>query len=138
MPSHECFSTNWNSAEAVSKRHTITSEIAKVTSVVHSATQRAVPLATQALPRTANMMNNAPTSGRKVTTERMGQVIGLSLSHREHEPGDEERRADKHGEGVVIEVTGLQPDHVARDVEDARGDAVGAEAVDEPAVAALP
>ena len=45
MPSHGCFSTNWNSGEVGSKRHTITSEMAKVTSVVHIATQRAVPLA---------------------------------------------------------------------------------------------
>ena len=44
-----------------------------MTSVVHSATQRAVPLASGSLPRTS-MMNSAPTSGRKVTTERMGQV----------------------------------------------------------------
>ncbi len=46
--------------------------MAKVTSVVHIATQRAVPLASGSLPRTS-MMNSAPSSGRKVTTERIGQ-----------------------------------------------------------------
>ena len=55
---------------------------------------------------------------------------------REHEPGDESRRADQHGEGVVIEIAGLQAHHVAGDVEDAGGNAVGPEAVDQPAVAA--
>ncbi len=74
MPSHGCFSTNWNSGEVASKRHTITSEMANVTSVVHIATQRAVPLASASLPRTS-MMNAAPSSGRNVTTERMGQLI---------------------------------------------------------------
>ena len=73
MPSQGCFSTNWNSGELGSKRQTITSEIAKVTSVAHSATQRAVPRASRSLPRTSSMMNSAPTSGRKVTTERIGQ-----------------------------------------------------------------
>ena len=58
--------------------------------------------------------------------------------YREHEPGDEGGGADQHGEGVVIEIAGLQPHDVARDVEHAGGDAVGAEAVDQPAVAALP
>ena len=29
----------------------------------------------------------------------------------EHEPGDEQRDADQHGEGVVIDVAGLQPHH---------------------------
>ena len=79
MPSQGCFSTNWNSGEVGSKRHTITSEMAKVTSVVHSATQRAVPLASASLPRTS-MMNSAPSSGRKVTTERIGQFMFISAT----------------------------------------------------------
>ena len=54
----------------------MTSEIAKVTSVVHSATQRAVPRASGPSPRTS-MMNSAPTSGRKVTTERIGQFMSF-------------------------------------------------------------
>src|ERR1700722_11619085 len=115
MPSQGCFSTNWNSAELGSKRHTITSEIAKVTSVVHIATQRAVPRARLSLPRTS-VMNSAPSNGRKVTTDRMGQ-LRFMLFHRQHEPGDEGGRADQHGEGVVVEIAGLQPHHVARDVK---------------------
>src|SRR4029077_14252991 len=136
MPSQGCFSTNWNSAELGSKRHTITSEIAKVTSVVHIATQRAVPRASLSLPRTS-MMKAAPKSGRKVTTERMGQLRFMSF-HRQHEPGDEGGSANQHGEGVVIKIAGLQPHHVAGYVKHARRDAVGPEAVDEPTVAALP
>src|SRR5665213_2575641 len=136
MPSQGCFSTNWNSGELGSKRHTITSEIAKVTSVVHIATQRAVPRASRLLPRTS-MMNSAPSSGRNVTTERMGQFRFMSF-HRQHEPGDEGGRADQHGEGVMVEVAGLQPHHVARHVEHARRDAVRPQAVDQPTVAALP
>ena len=59
-------------------------------------------------------------------------------SRREHEPGDERRNADQHREGVVVDVAGLQPHHVAGDVEHAGRDAVGTEAVDDRAVAALP
>ena len=53
-------------------------------------------------------------------------------------PGDEDCDADEHREGVMIEITGLQPHHVAGHVQDSRRDAVRPEAVDEPAVAALP
>src|SRR3569832_2017796 len=102
MPSHSCFSTNWNSAEAVSKWVTSRTETANVTTVVHSAIQRDVP-------RAISAMRIAPSSGRKATTERIGQVICRNPSvHREHEPGDDRRRADEHGEGVVIEVTALE------------------------------
>src|SRR3569832_923734 len=139
MPSQSCFSTNWNSADAVSKCLISRIETAKVTIVVHSAIQRDVPRAIGELPRAISAMRIAPSSGRKVTTERIGQVICRNPSvHREHEPGDDRRRADEHGEGVVIEVTALEPHDVARDIEHPRGDAVRAEAVDQPAVAALP
>src|SRR6185437_3409451 len=116
MPSQGCFSTNWNSAEPASKRHTITSEIAKVTSVVHIATQRAVPRASRSLPRTSNMTSSAPSSGKKVTTERMGQLRFMSF-HRQHEPGNEGGCADQHGEGVMIKVAGLQAHHIPRHVK---------------------
>src|SRR5262245_1067737 len=84
------------------------------------------------------MMNSAPTSGRNVMTESIGQLAMSVASAREHEPGDEQRGADHHGERVVVEVAGLQPHHVAGDVDDARRDAVRPEAVDQPAVAAAP
>ena len=50
------------------------SEIAKVMRVVHSAIQRALRLSASLSPR-ITMMNSAPTSGRKVVTERIGQLI---------------------------------------------------------------
>ena len=70
-------------------------------------------------------------------TERIGQLV-IRAAPREHEPGDERRDTDQHHEGVVVDVAGLQADDVARDVEDARRDAVRPEAVDDEAVAALP
>ena len=72
-PSQGRFSTNWNSAEPASKRQTSTSEIAKVISVVHSATQRALRFSASPSLRSI-MMNSAPASGRKVVTERIGQL----------------------------------------------------------------
>ena len=47
--------------------------MANVMSVVHSATQRA--LRTPASSSLRNAMNSAPTIGRKVTTERIGQLV---------------------------------------------------------------
>jgi hypothetical protein len=49
------------------------SEIAKVMSVVHSATQRALRMAASSSRR--NAMNTAPAIGRKMTTERIGQLV---------------------------------------------------------------
>src|SRR5262245_38909656 len=112
------------------------SEIAKVISVVQSAIQRALRFSASPSPRII-MMSSAPTSGRKIVTERIGQLISTCPST-EHEPGDERRYADQHGEGVVVEIAGLQPHHAACHVEHPGGDAVRPEAVDQPAVAVLP
>src|SRR6266853_3597569 len=110
------FSTNWNSGEPASKRHTRISEIAKVISVVHIATQRALPATEGSSPR-IDMMNSAPSSGRKVVTERIGQLAISVPSTQKHEPGDEGRNPDQHGKGVVVHVAGLQAHHIARDVQ---------------------
>src|SRR5215510_2001369 len=112
------------------------SEIAKVISVVQSATQRALRFSASPSPRII-MMSSAPTSGRKMVTDRIGQLMSTCPSA-EHEPGDERRHADQHGESVVVEITGLQPYHAARHVEHAGRDTVRPEAVDQPAVAVLP
>ena len=45
-----------------------------MTSVVHSAIQRALRRFASPSPR-ISMMSSAPTSGRKVVTERIGQLI---------------------------------------------------------------
>src|SRR6476660_6701587 len=133
-PSQGRRSTNWKSAEAGSKRQTRMSEIAKVMRVVHSATHRALraPVSSSR----SRAMNSAPASGRKVTTERIGQLA--SVRSREHEPGDGGGNADQHGEGVVIEIAGLQPHDAAGHVEHAGGHPVRAEPVDNEPVAALP
>src|ERR1700742_5066470 len=136
VASQEVFSTYWKSVCAGSKRHTRISEIPKVTSVVHSAIQRALRRAASSSPRLIQT-TIAPTSGRKVTTDRMGQVT-ISLGSHEHEPGDQARDTDQHREGVVIEIAGLDLDDVAGDVEHPRRHAVGAEAVDDSAIALLP
>src|SRR5215510_9640284 len=112
------------------------SEIANVISVVQSAIQRALRFSASPSPRII-MMSSAPTSGRKMVTDRIGQLMSTCPSA-EHEPGDERRHTDQHGEGVVVEIAGLQPHHAARHVEHARGDTVRPEAVDQPAVAVLP
>ena len=56
----------------------------------------------------------------------------------EHEPGDQSGDPDQHRKRVVIEIAGLQLDHVAGDVEHPRRHAIGTEAVDDVAVADLP
>src|SRR5215470_11169689 len=113
--SHGFFSTNWNSAEAASKREASRSVMARTTTVTHSAVQRALRFDAASSPG-SSMMNSAPTSGRNVMTESMGQLAMSVASARENEPGDEQRSADQHGERIVVEVPGLQPHHVAGDV----------------------
>src|SRR5215470_7985187 len=102
-PSQGCRSTNWNSGEPASKRRHRMSEIAKVISVVHIATQRALRAMEASSPRIA-MMNSAPTSGRNTVTERIGQLTISVSPAGKNEPGDESRNADQHGEGIVIHV----------------------------------
>src|SRR5258708_37594692 len=105
--SHGFLSTNWNSGELGSKRHTRMSEITKVISVVHIATQRALRAMEGSSPRSA-MMNSAPRSGRNTVTERIGQrAISVSPA-RKHEPGDGDRNADQHGERIAVHLAGLQ------------------------------
>src|SRR5215208_124588 len=161
VASQACFSTNWNSASRGSKCQSITSEVAKVTKVVHSANQRA--LRAPSPPPGSSRISSTPRSGRKVTTERIGQLMlfpqpiaypktgfhprsasrtcfsgAWLVRPRKHEPGNESRRPDEHGERVVIKITGLQPHHIAGDVKHARRHAVRTKAVDQPAVPALP
>src|SRR6516162_7186821 len=112
--SQGCLSTNWNSGEPVSKRQTRTSEIARVMSVVHSATQRALR-AMEASSPGITMMNSAPSNGRNVVTERIGQLTISLPPTTDDEPGDESRNADQHGKCVVIHVAGLKAHDVARD-----------------------
>src|SRR5262249_6462368 len=131
-------STNWNSAEAASKRDASSSAIARSIVVTHSAVQRALRFAPASSPAGSSMMNSAPTSGRKMMTESIGQLAMSVAPARDPEPGDEQPRPDQPGERVVVEVAGLQPHHVAGDVDPARRDAVRSEAVDQPAVAAAP
>src|ERR1700761_1432343 len=136
VASHDVFSTNWKSVCDGSKRQTRISEMPKVTSVVHSAIQRELRRAASSSPRTIQT-SNAPNSGRKVTTDRIGQVT-ISMASQEHEPRDQPGDADQHGEGIVIEVAGLDAHDVAGDVEHPRRDTIRAEAVDDGTVALLP
>src|SRR5262245_26839400 len=135
--SHGFFSTNWNSADAASKRDASSSVIARSTTVTHRATQRALRFTDASSPGKI-MMKSAPTSGRNVMTDSIGQLAMSVASAREHEPCDEQRSADQHGERVVVEVAGLQPHDTAGDVDDPSRHAGEPAAVDQPAVAAAP
>ncbi len=72
-PSQGRSSTNWNWAVAGSKSRHRTSDSAKVMSVVHSAMKRALRKALSSSPRSSTI-SSAPSSGRKVTVERIGQL----------------------------------------------------------------
>ena len=108
----------------------------KVTSVVHSAIQRALSSVASLSPRR--------TQDQQRADQRQDQQAGEDprAGHQRIPPNRYQvanaRDADQHREGVVVDVAGLQPHDVARHVEHARGDAVGAEPVDDRAVAALP
>ena len=72
--SHDARSAYWNDAVEVSKLIHRSSDSAKVISVVHRATLRALRATNSASPR-IKKMNAAPTTGRKITRERMGQSL---------------------------------------------------------------
>src|SRR5262252_2266760 len=143
VPASQGFlSTNWNSGEPASKRHRRISEITKVISVVHIATQRALRATEWSSPGNA-VMKSAPSSGRNTVTERIGQLTISASPADKREPGDEKpsdesRDADQHGKRIVIHIAGLQAHDVAGYVQHPRRYAVGTKAIDQPAVAALP
>src|SRR5262245_28320762 len=95
------FSSNWKPALVASKRAHSSREIRKVTVEVTRAMLRQLRSTASFGPLTIRQ-KNAPTRGRKVTRERIGQLV-IVLSH-EHEVGDEGRHAHQHHEGVVVEV----------------------------------
>src|SRR5438067_46170 len=80
-----------------------------------------------------------PTISRNVTSDGNSQWLTPSRPlARQQVPRAQSDDADQHGEGVVIDVAGLQPARLARELAGGGGDAVRAEAVDDHAVAALP
>src|SRR5690348_15515362 len=95
------FSSNWKPDFVGSKRAHRISEIRKVTTEVTRATLRQLR-STASFGPLMIRQKNAPSNGRKVTSERIGQVV-IALPH-EHEVGDQRRHADQHGEGVVVQV----------------------------------
>src|SRR4029453_1161636 len=108
MPSagtQSIFSSNWKPALVASKRAHRISEMRKVTIEVTRATLRQLRSTASFGPLTIRQ-NSAPTSGRKVTSERMGQLVIVLPPHQRgvDEVGDERRHADQHHEGVGVEV----------------------------------
>src|SRR6266849_4933499 len=132
-------STNWKSAVFGSNSNHSTSDSAKSISDVHSAMLRSLRATTASSAR-AIRMKAAPTSGRKVTSERSGQWITAAFlrSPREQVPGHDRDKSDHHREGVVIEVAGLQSARLPRQVARYCRDPVRTEAIDDSAVAGFP
>src|SRR6185295_15028705 len=110
-------------------------------SEVHSATQRALR-ATNAGSPLMKSSSSAPASGRKVMAERSGKPFiasrPLSMHLNEEIPGDKDHHPNQHGEGVVIHIPGLQGTGAPRQPDGRRGDSIGAETIDNRAVAAPP
>src|SRR5947207_15179641 len=122
------FSSNWNPALVESKCTHSSSETRKVTSEVISAALRQLR-STASLGPLTTRQNSAPTSGRKVTTERIGQLT-IILPHEQHEVGQQRRQADQHHEGIVVQVAALEATEHAGKVLSARRDAVRTQPVE--------
>src|ERR1700737_467278 len=92
-------STNWKSAVFGSNSNHSTTDSAKSISDVHSAMLRAVRATTASSPR-AIRMKAAPTSGKKVTSERSGQWLTAAFlrSAREQIPGNDRDGGDHRRE----------------------------------------
>ena len=59
-------------------------------------------------------------------------------STRQEVPGDERHQPDHHRKGIVIEIAGLQPARLSRQIAGDGGDPIGSEPVDHRAVAGFP
>src|SRR5690554_2104711 len=94
-------------------------------------------LATSPSPRTART-KPTPASGTRRRMVRSGQSCTALSRPGEEVERDEGGDADQDGKGVMIHVAGLERAGAARQVLGRGGDAVGADAVDQRAVAALP
>src|SRR6478735_6570958 len=115
------FSSNWNPALVGSKLTHSSSEITKVTSEVIRAALRQLRSTASFGPWTTRQ-NTAPTKGRNVMTERIGQLT-IALSHEQHEVADEGGDADQHDEGVVVQVAALEAAQHTGEILCAGGDA---------------
>src|SRR5207248_1012287 len=99
---------------------------------------RALRATTASSPREV-MMNPTPTRGRNVTSDRSGQwLMARPRSPRHQIPSDQGDDADQHGEGVVVDIAGLQPACFPRQFAGRSRDAVGPEPVDDRRIAGLP
>ena len=103
-----------------------------------SAIQRTMLSTRSSLPGT-NSSSSAPTAGRKVMTVRMVVVeVHPKQPPGRDRPGEQRGDADQHGEGIVVEVAGLQLDDARGDVLHPVAEALDDGLVDQPVVEALP
>src|SRR5919199_924659 len=93
------FSTNWNSGVVGSKPSHRKTDSTNTIVEVHSAMLRALWATVSSSPRVARM-KAAPTSGRKVTSERIGKPFIASPRRPQQIPGDQQHDADQHRERV--------------------------------------
>src|SRR5437868_14277225 len=85
------------------------------------------------------MMNPTPTRGRNVTSDRSGQWLMARRRSPEHqEPGDQGDDTEQHGEGVMVDIAGLQAAGFPRQFARRGGNAGGPEAIDDRRIAGLP
>ena len=136
---HARRSSNWKAAVVVSNWTQRNSDSSNVIIDVHRATLRAFRLTTSASPPGMARMNPAPTRGRKVTRDRIGNsVIAPSARLTQQVPGDQEHDTAQHGKGVMVKITALQTPRPARQGAGRRRHPVGTDAVDQGAVAGFP
>src|SRR3569623_1535746 len=111
---------------------------AKVASVVAMAIQRAPSLARSALFPLSSLsrtMHATPSIGVKVVRERMP---GIRSAPPVDGDAEDDRHAEQHHEGVVIDIAGLDAPHALAGQIGDEGDAVRPQAVDQLLVPALP
>src|SRR5579864_9335701 len=100
------FSSNWKPDLVPSNCAHSTSDSRKVTPEVIIAALRQLR-STASLGPLTTRQKAAPTNGRKVTSETIGQLF-IGLPQHQDEVGHRRRDTDQHDEGVVIEVAALE------------------------------
>ena len=133
--SQGAYSSNWKSAVVVSKSTMSNTEIPNATTLVHNATWRELRAIVASSPRISRI-KAAPSSGRNVTVERMGQSV-MSSSQNEI-PGDDDGHTGQHQKCVVIDIAALQLDDAPGNSGRRSRNTVWADSVDDTAVALFP
>src|SRR5688572_32644070 len=131
-PIHGSRSTNCSAGVATSNAHHSGTHRPSVASVAASASAR---------PSTIHRSPSSRTTALAAIgsqTSQLRMCAGAATSRTQEQPAEQQRQADDHGEGIVVEIAGLDAAHDVCERRDGPGAAIDQPPVDYSLVAAPP